>query len=86
MNADSVKARLKNLAIAEGKPFDYEFVKAKDRQLMWSAFIKRMGVIEGVGFDATMMLIKNFLKPVYQAILSGSEWTMMWNENDKLWE
>lgn len=89
MNADSVKARLKNFAIKNRKTqmtmdaaaFSEEFLNDPMHQTRWKAFLKKKKALIQISMPDAMNWIKAFVCP----LLEGMEKTK-WNPKKGIWE
>ena len=66
--------------------FSDEFATMKDKQVQWKAFKKRIKVADGVDYPEVIGAIKNFLQPVYNAVIHENEWMRNWKHNSMEWE
>ncbi len=70
----------------QGSPlvFTAVFSEDKDKQMQWSAFLKRTRIPVG-GFADTLALIRQFLQPVVASTLAGSVFHKQWSHETKEW-
>jgi len=66
--------------------FSETFANKEDKWLQWQAFQKRIRVAEGISLPDALGRIRDFLHPVYLAVLSRHEWTKYWNCTASRWE
>ena len=66
--------------------FSDEFAVMKGKQVQWAAFQKRIKVADGVDYPEVIGAIKNFLQPVYNAVIHENEWMRNWKHNSMEWE
>ena len=64
--------------------FTDRFGQDPDKQRQWSAFIQRTKITQS-SFSETLSLIKDFLKPLYDAIRENLPWKREWNHSTLSW-
>ena len=70
----------------DGNSFDRVIALAKDRniQVRWRQYLRRMKMPE-MDLSEVMTAIDQFLRPVWNAILSEKEFTLQWLQKDANW-
>lgn len=66
--------------------FSPAFAKDQARDKQWKAFLSEVGCKESLGFHSVMKAIRNFLLPVYQAVIKEEEYFNKWNHEHQKWE
>lgn len=64
--------------------FSEEFAKDKERNIQWSAFIRRIEV-KNLDFIYVMGKIREFLLPVYKSLMLKDKYTRKWDSKNGLW-
>ena len=62
-----------------------DFANNKDKAIQWGAFKRRTGVGDNVDFTEVVKMIGAFLKPVYECIVSETEFFGHWNSSTLEW-
>ena len=65
--------------------FSIDFASDKDKSTQWGAFKKRTGVGDNIDFPKIVDVICVFLKPIYECIVSESEFFGHWNNDTLEW-
>lgn len=66
--------------------FEDEFTEDVVRQNRWKSFVKKKRAIEDVSFKDAIVLVKDVLTPIVEAIQSDSKFDMKWICEDKQWK
>ena len=81
--AETIKCRHADIK-AETVIFTRNFSTDANRNAMWQAFIRKIGVKE-IQFAGVMEAICLFLKPIYDAILKNEVFLKKWDNVNKIW-
>ena len=65
--------------------FRTDFCRLEDKQKQWRAFLKRTVKMQ-LEFEQVMGRIRDFLLPVYAALLDETEFFGHWSVNEKQWK
>lgn len=65
--------------------FRIDFCRLEDKQKQWGAFLKRT-IKTQLEFEQVMGRIRDFLLPVYAALLDETEFFGHWSVNEKQWK
>ena len=65
--------------------FDKDFANSRDKATQWGAFKRRTAVAENVEFQDAVTMIEIFLKPVYECIVSETEFFGHWSNDARKW-
>jgi hypothetical protein len=99
--AESVKARLKKIAVAENKPFNYILMHYFYRTSPISAFglgvcgefysegrafLNRTGIEVTNNFTMVMADIRKFLAPLYDALINKTGFASHWDHEEGKWK
>ena len=65
--------------------FTEEFSLNKDKHTQWNAFRRRTSVADGVEFNQVVEIIRTFLSPIFEAIMTESEFSGQWRCLERSW-
>ena len=65
--------------------FSDTYAKDTNKQIQWSAFVKRAKVTKA-SLEDELAIIHTFIHPIYQAILQENEFPLTWSHADRLWK
>ena len=65
--------------------FSDDYVQDTNKQIQWSAFVRRTKVTEE-SLENELAIIRTFIHPVYKTILQGKEFPLAWSHADLLWK
>jgi len=77
--------RRKTQTPQEPTVFDADFANSKDKATQWNAFKKRTSVGDGIAFSETVSMICVFLQPLYDSVLSETEFMGHWDRDALRW-
>ena len=90
MKAESVKARLKNMADRTGKTFQEDFTEDfyndPMHQIRWNAFIRKKKALVQVELKDVIERIRRLALPVIEDIKSGSIQKRRWAASEEMWK
>jgi hypothetical protein len=65
--------------------FEDAFANDRNKQLQWSAFLKKNSLNETLSFDQLMVMLTGFLSPPYRHARDGSHWDQQWSMQKQIW-
>ncbi len=66
--------------------FTSDFRESKEKKQQWNAFKKRISSKEELEFFEVIDRLVKFLKPIYDSIIEGKEFTYRWNLEEGVWK
>jgi predicted nucleotidyltransferase component of viral defense system len=90
MLTDSVRNTFSTRGTTMEQPmaFSAEFYEDKDKQKQWKAFMKKVytQVDKQESLADVIVEISHFLSPILEACRTSSEYTALWNPDDRAWQ
>lgn len=65
--------------------FSKSFKESVEKKQQWNAFKKRIAINNDLDYEETISLIKEFLEPIYYAIIRKEDFIKIWNSNECIW-
>jgi hypothetical protein len=65
--------------------FSDAFVQNDNKQKQWSAFVKKNSIDCEIAFVGLMEQLKEFLLPIYQAVLHSKKFDCQWDASSSQW-
>jgi predicted nucleotidyltransferase component of viral defense system len=65
--------------------FTEGFIRSKEKRVQWLAFRSRINTKINVEFDEVIVVLENFLKPIYDCVKAKEKFEMHWDSKNQLW-